>query len=152
MSKPIRKEHNASVPMHHIVCPAKCRKAAITGEADKKPREICLGIESRYETTFIEIGVEKDHAHFLARSAPAYSPEQMARTIKSISARKIFESCPEAKKTLWGGGFWTRGYYAGTVGGHGSEQAIREYVKKHGRNIESYAKLHEGQRLKLFSY
>ena len=138
--------------MYHVVCPAKYRKAVISEEVDKKLREICLGIEARYEITFLEIGTEQDHVHFLVQSVPTYSPEQIVRTIKSITARKIFEMCPEVKKKLWGGEFWTRGYYVGTVGEHGSEGTIREYVRKQGRKLENYQKLHEGKQLKLFSY
>jgi REP element-mobilizing transposase RayT len=138
--------------MYHVVCPAKYRKAVISEEVDKKLREICLGIEARYEITFLEIGTEPDHVHFLVQSVPTYSPEQIVRTIKSITARKIFEKCPEVKKMLWGGEFWTRGYYVGTVGEHGTEETIREYVRKQGRNIDNYQKLHEGKQLKLFSY
>ena len=152
MSKLIRKEHNVSTLMYHIVCPAKYRRAVISEEVDKKLREICLGIEARYEIIFIEIGTEQDHVHYLVQSVPTYSPEQIVRTIKSITARKIFESCPEVKKMLWGGEFWTRGYYIGTVGEHGSEQVIREYVRKQGRNLESYQELHKGKQLELFSY
>jgi REP element-mobilizing transposase RayT len=117
MSKLIRKEHNASTLMYHVVCPAKYRKAVISEEVDKKLREICLGIEARYEITFLEIGTEPDHVHFLVQSVPTYSPEQIVRTIKSITARKTFEMCPEVKKMLWGGEFWTRGYYVGTSRG-----------------------------------
>ena len=138
--------------MYHIVCPAKYRKAVISKEVDTKLREICLGIEARYEITFLEIGTEDDHVHYLVQSVPTYSPEKIVRTIKSITARKIFEMCPEVKKMLWGGEFWTRGYYAGTVGEHGSEAVIREYVMKQGRNLENYQKLHEGKQLKLFPY
>jgi len=84
--------------MYHVVCLAKYRKAVINEEVDKKLREICLGIEARYEITFLEIGTEEDHVHFLVQSVPTYSPEQIVRIIKSITARKIFESCPEVKK------------------------------------------------------
>jgi REP element-mobilizing transposase RayT len=121
MSEIIRKEHNVSTLMYHIVCPAKYRRAVINEEVDKKLREVCLGIEARYEIRFLEIGTELDHVHFLVQSVPTYSPEQIVRTIKSITAKKIFESCPEVKKLLWGGEFWTGGYYAGTVGEHGDE-------------------------------
>jgi len=31
---------------------------------------------------------------------------------------------------LWGGEFWTRGYYIGTVGEHGSKLVIREFASK----------------------
>jgi len=152
MSKVIRKEHNVSVIMYHIVCPAKYRRAVINAEVDKKLREICEGIEARYEIKFLEIGAEKDHVHFLVQSVPTYSPEQIVRTIKSITARKIFEMCPEVKKLLWGGEFWTRGYYVRTVGEHGDEKVIQEYVKNQGRNPDDYQKIHEGKQLELFTY
>jgi REP element-mobilizing transposase RayT len=138
--------------MYHIVCPAKYRRAVITEEVDKELREICLGIEARYEIKFLEIGTERDHVHFPVQSVPVYSPEQIVRTIKSIRARKIFERCPEAKKMLWGGEFWTRGYYVGSVGEQGDEQVIQRYVKNQGRKPEEYQKIHEGKQLELFPY
>ena len=99
--------------MYHIVCSAKYRREVISEEADKKLRETCLGIEAKYEIKFLEIGTERDRVHFLVQSVPTYSPEQIVQTIKSTTARKIFEACPEAKKMLWEGEFWTRGYYVG---------------------------------------
>jgi REP element-mobilizing transposase RayT len=97
------------------------------------------------------MSLEKNHVHFLVQSVPAYSPEQIVRTIKSITARKIFESCPEVKKVLWGGEFWTKGYYIGTVGEHGDEQVITNYVKNQGRNPEEYTKIYENKQLELFN-
>jgi hypothetical protein len=44
--------------MYHIVCPAKYWRAVIDEEVDKKLREVCLGIEARYEIRFVEIGTE----------------------------------------------------------------------------------------------
>jgi REP element-mobilizing transposase RayT len=152
MSKIIHKEHNVSTLMYHIVCPAKYRRAVITEEVDKELREICLGIEARYEIKFLEIGTERDHVHFLVQSVPMYSPEQIVRAIKSITARKIFERCPEVKKQLWGGEFWTRGCYVGSVGEHGDEQVIQRYIKNQGRKPEEYQKIHEGKQLELFPY
>jgi REP element-mobilizing transposase RayT len=48
--------------------------------------------------------------------------------IKSITAGKKFEVCPEMKKALLGGEFWTRGYYIGTVGEHGNEETTAKYA------------------------
>jgi REP element-mobilizing transposase RayT len=59
MGKLIRKEHNASIIMSHIVCPAKYRRAVINTEVDKEVNEVCEGIEARYEIKFLEIGTEK---------------------------------------------------------------------------------------------
>jgi REP element-mobilizing transposase RayT len=137
--------------MYHIVCPAKYRRAVISQEVDKKMREVCQGIEARYEIKFLEIGTEKDHVHFLVQSVPTYSPAKIVQTIKSITAKKIFEACPEVKKDLWGGEFWTRGYYVGTVGEHGDEEIISRYVKNQGRNPEEYKKIYENKQLELFA-
>jgi REP element-mobilizing transposase RayT len=136
--------------MYHIVCPAKYRKAIITEEVDNKLKEVCLGIEARYEIKFLEIGSERDHVHFLVQSVPTYSPTQIIRTIKSITARKILEANPEVKKALWGGNFWTDGYYVGTVGEHGNEQVITEYIKNQGRKKEEYKKIHDERQPELF--
>jgi REP element-mobilizing transposase RayT len=136
--------------MYHVVCPAKYRRAVITEEVDNKLREICLGIEARYEIKFLEIGCEEGHVHFLVQSVPTYSPTQIIRTIKSITARKILENNPEVKKALWGGNFWTDGYYVGTVGEHGNEEVIAEYIKNQGRKKEKYKKIHDERQLELF--
>ena len=136
--------------MYHIVCPAKYRRAVINTEVDKKLREVCEGIETRYEIKFLEIGTEEDNVDFLIQSVPTYSPK-IVQTIKSITAKKIFEACPDVKKALWGGEFWTRGYYVGTVGEHGDEQVITRYVKNQGRNPEEYEKIHEDRQLELFA-
>ena len=138
--------------MYHIVCPAKYQRAVITEEVDNKLREVCLGIEARYEIKFLEIGSEKDHVHFLVQSVPSYSPTRIIRTIKSITARKILESNPEVKKELWGGNFWTDGYYVGTVGEHGNEEVIGEYIRNQGRDMKGYKKIHNEKQPELFEF
>ncbi|MDR2485662.1 MAG: transposase [Treponema sp.] len=45
------------------------------------------------------MGTEKDHAHFLAQPVRPYSPAGIVQKIKNITARKIFEGCPEARRT-----------------------------------------------------
>jgi len=127
--------------MYHIVCPAKYRRAVFTDEVDKALREICLELSKRYEITFLEIGVDKDHVHFLVQSVPMYSPKKIVQIIKSITAREVFRKCPDVKKQLWGGQFWTDGYFVGTVGKHGDEDMISHYIKKQG-SAEKYKRLH----------
>ena len=93
---------------------------------------------------FIEIGTDKDHVHFLIQSVPTYSPTKIIQRVKSLTAREIFKRAPEVKQKLWGGEFWSDGYYVSTVGRHGSEETIREYVKGQGK-AEEYQQLHEQQ-------
>ena len=58
------------------------------------------------------------------------SPTEIVRTIKSSTAKKVFRECPEVKKKLWGGESWSDGYYIETVGTHGNEKIIFNYVKR----------------------
>jgi len=132
--------------MYHFVCPAKYRRVVFSESVEKTLKEVCQEISLRYEIIFLEIGVDKDHVHFLVQSVPTYSPTKIIRTIKSITAREIFAKHPEVKKKLWGGEFWTDGYYVGTVSKHGNEDVISIYVKNQG--IESdYKPLHKSKRV-----
>jgi len=148
VSKYIHKSHNVSVLMYHIVCPAKYRRAVFTPPVDKKLKEVCLEISKRFEIVFLEIGTDKDHVHFLVQSVPMYSPKRIVQLIKSITAREIFAACPEVKKQLWGGEFWTDGYFVSTVGKHGNEDVIKRYIQEQGEEVE-YERLYEEQ-LNLF--
>ena len=110
-------------------------------------KEICLDIEKRYQMKFLEIGTDQDHVHFLIQSVPTYNVTKIVTMLKSLTAREVFKRCPHVKKKLWGGEFWTDGYYASTVGKHGNENTIGDYVKKQGTK---YQKLYEDRQLSLF--
>lgn len=148
MSKYIHKSHNVSVLLYHFVCPAKYRKVVFDKEVDETLKVICLEIAKRYEINFLEIGIDKDHIHFLIQSVPKYSITQIIRIIKSITAKKIFEKHPQVKEQLWGGEFWSDGFFVNTVSKFGSEDTISKYIKEQGIEKE-YKKLHD-QQISLF--
>jgi putative transposase len=149
MSEIWKKSHNISVLIYHYVCPAKYRKVVFDKEVDEILRETCVEIEKRYEIKFLEIGADNDHVHFLIQSVPTYSAKKIIQSVKSITAREIFERMPEVKKKLWGGELWTDGYYVSTVGQRGNEETIRRYVQEQGKE-EEYKKLYSDVQLKLF--
>jgi len=130
-----------------MVFPAKYRRVVFDVSVDQVLREVCLDIEKRYQIKFLEIGTDEDHVHFLVQSVPTYSVTKIVTIIKSVTARQIFILCPEVKKKLWGGEFWTDGYFASTVGKHGNENMIGKYVKNQGKE---YKKLHEDRQLAFF--
>lgn len=148
MSIYIHKSHNVSVLIYHIVFPTKYRRVVLDNKVDQIIKEVCLEIAKRYEMHFLEIGTDNDHIHFLVQSIPMMLPKNIVQTIKSITARQVFHRYPEVKKMLWGGEFWSDGYYISTVGRHSSEQIITKYVKLQGRGQE-YVQIHKDQ-LKLF--
>ena len=143
----MHKSHNVTVLLYHMVFPAKYRRAVIDAGVDEVIKDVCLGIERRYQIKFLEIGTDKDHVHFLVQSVPTYSVTKIVTLVKSLTAREVFERCPLVKKQLWGGEFWTDGYFAGTVGKHGNEKMIGAYVKEQGH---TYTKLHGDYQLALF--
>jgi Transposase and inactivated derivatives len=103
-----------------------------TGEVERVLKEVCLEISDRYEIYFLEIGVDGDHVHFLVQAVPMYSPTKIVRTIKSITAREIFRRVPEVKKQLWGGEFWSKGFFMNTVSKYGNETKVASYVRNQG--------------------
>ena len=126
---------------------AKYRRAVFDAEVDEVLRDVCLQIEDRYQLKFLEIGTDEDHVHFLVQSVPTYTVSKLVTIVKSITAREIFRLCPDVKKQLWGGEFWSDGYFASTVGKHGDEDMIMKYVQNQGNE---YSKLHEDRQLSMF--
>jgi len=103
--------------------------------------------EKLYQIQFLEIGTDKDHVHVLAQAVPRYSVTKVVTIIKSLTAKEIFRRAPQVKRQLWGGELWTDEYYASTVGKHGNENMIGNYVKQQG---DTYQKLYDNQQLALF--
>ena len=147
MSNYIHKRHNVTVLLYHLEFPAKYRRAVFDTDVDEVLRDVCLQIEDRYQLKFLEIGTDEDHVHFLVQSVPTYTVSKLVTIVKSITAREIFRLCPDVKKQLWGGEFWSDGYFASTVGKHGDEDMIMKYVQNQGKE---YSKLHEDRQLSMF--
>jgi putative transposase len=148
-SEYIHKSHNVSVLLYHFVCPAKYRRVVLSKAVDQSLKEICLEIEKRFEVHFLEIGTDNNHVHFLIQSIPMKSPTQIIKMLKSITAREIFRLHPEVKIKLWGGEFWTDGYFVNTVSKFGDETSISNYVRDQGLEKE-YTVLHTSKQLALF--
>jgi REP element-mobilizing transposase RayT len=137
----IHKKHNVSVLLYHFVCPAKYRGIVFGVNVKSSLKEICIEISKRYDIIFIEIGADQDHVHFLIQSVSIESPTKIIIIVKSITAKEIFKRPPEVKHKLWGGEFWSKGFYVNSVGKHGNENTIQDYVKSQGKEKE-YIRIH----------
>ena len=145
----LHKSHNVSVLIYHFVCPANYRKVVFNLKVDECLKDTCFEISKRYQIHFLEIGTDNNHVHFLIQSVPTYSPTKIITIVKSITAREIFRLYPVVKKQLWGGEFWTDGYFVNSVSKFGDESAISKYVKEQGVEQE-YTSLHRDNQLTLF--
>jgi len=142
MSEHIIKSHNKTLLLYHLVFPVKYRRGVIKKELGETIKAIGLEISERYEIHFVEIGADEDHVHYMVQSIPKKSVTEIVTIIKSITAREMFQRHPELRQLLWGGKFWTSGYYANTVGKYGNESLIQQYVKEQGKN---YDQIYRGQ-------
>ena len=147
MSEHIHKSHNKSLLLYHFVCPIKYRRSVLTNPVSNTFKEVCQKIEERYEIFFLEIGLDDNHVHFLIQGVPNDSPKKIIGAVKSITAKEIFRLHPEVKQQLWGGKFWTSGYYVNTVGQYANEEVIKRYLQNQG--VSNYEKIHSNQ-LRLF--
>jgi REP element-mobilizing transposase RayT len=93
-----------SVLLYDVVFPAKYQnELCLMDEVERSlAREVCLEIERRYETKFIEIGVDKDHVQFLVQSVPTYSVTTLVKMIKSLTCQGSVSDVLKGKtKTCW---------------------------------------------------
>ncbi len=93
----IRKSHNKTLLVFHLVCPIKYRRKVFTEGNETTFKSVCLELSTRYPYTFLEIGLDGDHAHFLIQTIPTIRITDMVTTIKSITAREMFKRHPEVK-------------------------------------------------------
>ena len=92
------------------------RKKILVGKlATLIEQEICRICEAN-TWTIGALHMQADHVHLFLNAPPNVSPSQIAHTLKGTTARKVSQRFPEVKKYLWGGAFWSRSYYVGSVG------------------------------------
>jgi REP element-mobilizing transposase RayT len=149
VSEHIYKRHNKNLLLYHLVCPIKYRRSILSEEVEKSLVDVCRSIEQRFEIHFIEIGADENHVHFMIQSVPMVSAKNIVQTVKSITAKELFRLHPEVKQQLWGGQFWSDGYYINTVGQYANEEVIQRYIHEQGSDKSTYKNFHKNQ-LRLF--
>ena len=77
-------------------------------------------------TTHVE-----DHVHIFFGVPPKYSPGEIMRVLKSRSAKVVFREFPEVREKLWGGEFWSDGYFVRSVVDQVTAEVIRKYIEYH---------------------
>ena len=125
--------HNVYSTHYHIVFPVKYRKALLNNDIPLAITTIAQEIALRYDITFDKIGTDGDHIHLLCSFPPKYSGSDMVRIFKSITGRELFKQFPALKKELWGGEFWSDGFYLATVSERGDWKTVERYVANQGK-------------------
>jgi len=137
--------HNAYDTHYHIVFPIKYRKALLNNDITLAITKIAEEIGERYDIEFEKLGYDSNHIHILTSFPPKYGGSDIVRIFKSITARELFKQFPLLKKDLWGGEFWSDGFYIATVSERGNWKAVEQYITNQGKTMDE---LHQ---LPLFS-
>ncbi|WP_119813792.1 IS200/IS605 family transposase [Halalkaliarchaeum desulfuricum] len=93
---------------------------------DTSFREVC----NEYNYEILSLHISPDHVHLFVSAHPKNSPSEIARKIKSITAREMWQQHESLLENyFWGGGFWEESYYIGTAG-EVSSQTIEQYIER----------------------
>lgn len=125
-----RTSHSVSDLNYHFVFVPKYRKEVLVGGVKTRVKKEIWRICKDHDFEIIALNLEPDHLHLFISVDPNWSPAEIARTLKSITARKVFRNFPFLKdEEYWGGEFWSDSYYVGSAG-HVSSETIRKYVNR----------------------
>lgn len=124
-----RNSHQVYEIGYHIIFCTKYRHKVLTGTVETTCRNAIAETCAAYGWQLKEIEIVPDHVHLFISAPPQDAPAEIAKTIKSISAVKIFTTHPGLKgRKFWGNGLWSPSTYFGTVG-HISEDTVRRYIQ-----------------------
>ena len=119
----------------------KYRKALLDEAVTTIIQETAAEIAERFPIEMEAIVTDKNHIHLLCSAHPKVAPGRIVQIIKSITAREIFRRKPAVKRVLWGGEFWTDGYYVATVWEWANWQIVERYVQRQGQHREDLRQL-----------
>lgn len=124
-----RTKHAVYDIKYHFVWIPKYRKDILTGEIKKRIVQLFKEISRVYEFEIDTMEIMEDHVHIFLSAPPKYGPSKIVEIMKSQSAKVIFKEFPQLKKQLWGGEFWSGGYFVRTVGDKVTAEIIRRYIQ-----------------------
>ncbi len=134
----VKKSWHCAYDIHyHFVFVVKYRKSLLNPEVVEHLMSVTQEIAARYEIEVETLGTDDNHIHLLCSAHPKLSPGDIVRIYKSITARELFQRVPALKKELWGGQFWSDGYFVATVGQRGGYQALVRYITNQGHKPEA---------------
>ena len=113
---------------YHIVWCVKYRRRVLLGEVEKDLKKSMIEIAGNYGVTIVEMETDQDHIHLLVECTPQHYIPDILKTLKGVSARRLFQLHPEIKQKLWGGHLWNPSYFVATVSEH-TENQIRTYIQ-----------------------
>ena len=101
--------HRVSIMTAHIVWVTKYRYHVLTGDVQKRCREILIQICDSEDVKILKGVVSKEHIHMHIEYPPKLSVSDIVKRLKGNSSRKLQLEFPYLQKRYWGRHFWAIG-------------------------------------------
>ena len=136
MSKQRKGSHTVTRLTVHLVWSTKYRYHVLTGEVQKRCRELIIQDCDSLEIEILKGAVSKDHVHVHLEYPPKLSISKIVKQLKGRSSRLLQKEFPHLKKRYWGQRFWGRGF-GGWSTGNITDEMVQEYLEHHRKSKDN---------------
>ncbi len=116
---------------YHVVWCPKYRRKILTGDIDKRLKEIIFEKCKQLKSEIIELEIMPDHVHLLVEVDPQFGIHKFVKNIKGYTSRILRQEFKELKTKL--PTLWTNSYFVSTVGG-APLSIIKQYIESQKRS------------------
>ena len=120
--------HTVSRITAHIVWVSKYRYHVLTGEVQKRCREVIIQICNSEDVKILKGVISKDHVHMFVSVPPHLAMSKLVQYLKGKSSYKLMQENKQLSRMFWGRYLWARGYFVATSG-NVTDEIILEYIK-----------------------
>ena len=114
----------------HLVWVTKYCYHVLTGDIQKRCRELLIQICDSEGVRILNGVVSKDHVHMHVEYPASKSISNLVKRLKGRSSRILQREYTELRNRYWGNHFWAIGYGAWSTGNI-TEKVVQEYLKHH---------------------
>ena len=122
--------HTVSRLTVHLVWVTKYRYKVLTGDIQKRCRELLIQVCDAEDVRILSGVVSKDHIHIHIEYPQSVSISNLVKWMKGRASRLLQKEFPVLSKRYWGKHLWGIGYGAWSTGNI-TEEIVQEYLKRH---------------------
>lgn len=113
---------------YHFVWCTKYRRKVLVGNVADDLHKLHEVIAKQKGVILVTQEIMPDHVHLFVTAHPKFSPANIVKIFKGITAKKLFERHPDIKSKLWNGHLWNPSYYVGTCGDT-TKDVVQMYIE-----------------------
>lgn len=117
----------------HIIFSSKYRKPVLTGNVEKRLKEIFYDEADKMDVEIKALEIMPDHVHMFIEFDPRLMLHKVVKQFKGKSSHILREEFPFLKSSM--PSLWTRSYFSCSVG-HISEDSIKKYIESQQKRIK----------------